>query len=142
MMMFSPSTKTFLYILLIHLQDPTFHVLATCILGGNQKMSLQSIKYLTANFYLTIRSTTPPPDTFNDFENVFDKVQPLNPKMDNVNSEDAKSYTPNASDHLTLHQKLQVNAASHFNNKNEEDKVISRVSWRSSGRKNHQAPWS
>ncbi|ESK81915.1 hypothetical protein Moror_679 [Moniliophthora roreri MCA 2997] len=83
-----------------------------------------SFKHLTVNLYLAIQSATPPPDTFNNFKNVFDEVQPSNPKMDNVNSKNAESYRPNAIDHLTLYQKLQVDAASHINNENEEEDDI------------------
>ncbi|ESK80635.1 hypothetical protein Moror_9170 [Moniliophthora roreri MCA 2997] len=46
-----------------------------------------SFKHLTVNPYLHIRSATPPPDTFNDFDNVLDEVQPSKSKMDDANSE-------------------------------------------------------
>uniref|UniRef100_A0A0W0F501 Uncharacterized protein n=1 Tax=Moniliophthora roreri TaxID=221103 RepID=A0A0W0F501_MONRR len=59
-----------------------------------------SFKHLTVNLYLAIQSATPPPDTFNNFKNVFDELQPSNPKMDNVD------------------------AASHINNENEEEDDI------------------
>ncbi|ESK88261.1 hypothetical protein Moror_5465, partial [Moniliophthora roreri MCA 2997] len=85
-----------------------------------------SFKHSTANLYISIQSTTPPSDTFNNFENVFDKVQPSNPKMDNVNSNNNNSETLDflSSDHPILHQKLQVDAASHVNNENEEEDDI------------------
>ncbi|ESK86025.1 hypothetical protein Moror_9403 [Moniliophthora roreri MCA 2997] len=49
--------------------------------------------------------------------------------MDDANSEDANSETPDfsSSDHLTLCQKLQVDAASQVNNENEEEDDIESI---------------
>uniref|UniRef100_A0A0W0ETR4 Uncharacterized protein n=1 Tax=Moniliophthora roreri TaxID=221103 RepID=A0A0W0ETR4_MONRR len=49
--------------------------------------------------------------------------------MDDVNSEDADSETLDfsSSDHLTLRQKLQVDAASQVNNENEEEDDIESI---------------
>ncbi|EEB91918.1 hypothetical protein MPER_09650, partial [Moniliophthora perniciosa FA553] len=79
------------------------------------------IKHMTANPYLAVRSATPPLDSFDDFDNVFDDVRPLKTSMDNSNAEGAETDTPNANDFLAMRQKLLGDATPQPMNIDDDD---------------------